>query len=210
MSNNQDYDDNQFEEYEDNYSEGTPIDEGPQEDSPGGANRTFLIAAGIIGGVVVLAIIAFVVIFMLNRGQGAGRFQEQAAQINAQNTAIAMAATETASVSFQQATQKSMPPTFTPTPIIAVPTKTPQPTATQTLSPGAIDEAGRTATVAAFLTQVAQGTPAATSQTLVATTTALPTTGFADEVGLPGLFGLAVILLVIVFIARRLRFAGNN
>jgi len=40
---------------------------------------------------------------------------------------------------------------------------------------------------------------------VIATSTALPNTGFADEVGLPGLFGLALGLILIIFLARRLR-----
>jgi LPXTG-motif cell wall-anchored protein len=42
---------------------------------------------------------------------------------------------------------------------------------------------------------------------MVATSTALPTTGFADEVGIPGLLGMAVLLIAVIFLARRLRSA---
>jgi LPXTG-motif cell wall-anchored protein len=37
--------------------------------------------------------------------------------------------------------------------------------------------------------------------------TAIPDTGFADDVGLPLMLGLAVLLIVIIFLARRLRSA---
>jgi LPXTG-motif cell wall-anchored protein len=40
-----------------------------------------------------------------------------------------------------------------------------------------------------------------------AVTTSIPKTGFADEVGAPALLGLAGVLLVIIFLARRLRMA---
>jgi hypothetical protein len=39
------------------------------------------------------------------------------------------------------------------------------------------------------------------------TTTALPSTGIADELGTPGLFVAAFVLVVIIFVVRRLRTA---
>jgi LPXTG-motif cell wall-anchored protein len=42
-----------------------------------------------------------------------------------------------------------------------------------------------------------------------ATATGLPDTGFADDVGIPGLLGLALVLIVVVFLARRFRMAGG-
>ncbi len=59
----------------------------------------------------------------------------------------------------------------------------------------------RTATVAALLTMQAAGTTTPTA-------TALPDTGFADDVGIPGLFGLAGALLLVIILARRLRTVG--
>jgi hypothetical protein len=46
------------------------------------------------------------------------------------------------------------------------------------------------------------------TQTTILTSTALPTSGFADEVGAPGLLALAVVLVVVIFLVRRLRMAG--
>jgi LPXTG-motif cell wall-anchored protein len=37
--------------------------------------------------------------------------------------------------------------------------------------------------------------------------TAIPNTGFADDVGLPAMLGMAVLLVVVIFLARRLRTA---
>jgi LPXTG-motif cell wall-anchored protein len=61
-----------------------------------------------------------------------------------------------------------------------------------------------TATVAALLTQAAAGkfTPTPTSS-------ALPTTGFAEDVGVPGLFGIALVMILLIFLARRLRTASS-
>ncbi len=43
--------------------------------------------------------------------------------------------------------------------------------------------------------------------TLAATPTALPQTGLADQAGIPGMFGIALALIVVIFLARRLRTA---
>jgi hypothetical protein len=44
--------------------------------------------------------------------------------------------------------------------------------------------------------------------TTTPTATALPDTGFADDVGIPGLFALAGALLLVIIFARRLRTVG--
>lgn len=62
--------------------------------------------------------------------------------------------------------------------------------------------AAATATVGAALTQAAVA-----QLTVVVTTTALPTTGFADEFGLPGLVVMALAFVIVILLARRLRVA---
>lgn len=59
-------------------------------------------------------------------------------------------------------------------------------------------------------------TPTGTSATgggagleLTATAAALPNTGFADEVGGPGLFIAAIVLVAVVFVVRRLRLQNS-
>jgi hypothetical protein len=81
----------------------------------------------------------------------------------------------------------TVPPTNTP--VIAEATAT----LTETPNPA-------TATVGAAFTQIAVST-----QTIIATSTALPNTGFADEVGIPGMFLAALSLVVVIFLVRRLR-----
>lgn len=211
-----------FEEYQDSFREDTPGNNGEKK----GPNRTFMTILIIVGSIFVLAIIVLVAFVLISRSRSAERFQQQAATINAENTAIAEQASATAAVLIQRMTEKAMPPTWTPTSVIAQPTNTPKPpTATV---PGIADSAARTATIAAFLTQVSQATSGpTTAATRVATrtptrtgtrvtgtprstSTALPTTGFADEVGLPGLFGLALALVVIIVLARRLRVSTSQ
>jgi len=77
-----------------------------------------------------------------------------------------------------------------------------------------------TATIEAVMTQSADGGKSISTTSILsveeamtstalsaATATALPHTGFADEVGLPFLLGAAALLLVIIFVSRRLRTA---
>jgi hypothetical protein len=59
--------------------------------------------------------------------------------------------------------------------------------------------------VAAGLTQVAELT-----MTVFPTSTSLPDSGFADNVGLPGLLIAAITLVVVIILARRLRAAPTR
>ena len=166
-------------------------EETPPEES---SNRTFLIAAGILGGIVLLSIacLAGYALVILPQ-QRAAQTGEQNAQAT-QNAQINEALTATG-VAFDlsqtpQATETLSP---TDTPVVAQPTATNTPEFTLTPDPA-------TATVAAGLTQLA-----ASTSTIVVTSTALPTSGFADEVGLPGLVIAAIVLVAVIFLARRLR-----
>jgi cytoskeletal protein RodZ len=172
---------------------GAPL---PEESS----NRTFVIAVIVMGGLLVVSIICLVVYaFVL-----APRQQEQqptrVAQINLENTQ--QAASQTAAV--VQLTPSRTPTatatdepttTATATQVVVLPTDTPTPFLTlPTLAP-------ETATAAAQATlAAAQGGGGATP-----TATALPATGFADEIGVPTLAILAGVLLAVIIIARSLR-----
>ena len=162
-------------------------DENPPEES---SNRTFLLAAGILGGLVLLAICGTVgyILFSRSSNQQAQavalqQATEQAAtiQVGLTQTAAVQALTQTAGVTL------TVPPTNTP--VIAQATSTASPTP---------DPA--TATVAAAFTQIA-----ASTQTVIATSTALPNTGFVDDFGAPGLMLMAVALVVVIFLVRRMR-----
>jgi hypothetical protein len=166
----------------------------PPEES---SNRTFLIVAGILGGITVLALvcIAAYAFFVLPR-QRAGR-EAQAATLTAQANEVSQALTSTAiAAAFTPTATKTQVPTattkplqLTPTPVLAIATNTAVPSADP-----------RTQTVEALLTEAA-------STPQVTTTAALPTTGFADQFGLPAMLGVALLLVVVIFLARRLRTA---
>lgn len=168
-----------------------------------GSNRTFLIVAGILGGILLialLAIAAYALLFLPGRDTNQ---QTQVAEINATNTAVALEAqltaeafratvTRTPSVTPEPTSTNTPVPTNTSTPVLA-PTNTPLP-----------EDPEATETVAALLTQqaVAGGGDGATP---VPTATALPDTGFADEFGVPGLVLIAGVLMMIIILSRRLR-----
>jgi len=179
--------------YEDMDLENNNVATEPEEPTPPeGSNRTFLIVAGIIGAVMLLSLICLAAYALWYAPRQRSQQATQVAAINAQNTQVAIAAEQTAQAAkiTPTATQVLATATASPTPVVAEPTQvSPSPT---------ID---RTGTVAALLTEAAAGK-------LTATATGLPDTGFADDVGIPGLVGLALVLIVVVFLARRFRLAG--
>ncbi len=153
-------------------------------------NRTFLLIAGVLGGLVFLGLLCIVGYFFLrnssnqqNQSTAIAQATQQEATIQAgvTQTVIAQNLTQTAAVT------NTVPPTNTP--VIAEATLTPSPTS---------DPA--TQTVAAAFTQIAVST-----QTIIPTSTALPNTGFVDEFGAPGLMLAAVALVAVIFLVRRLR-----
>ncbi|MCK4488852.1 MAG: hypothetical protein KAU23_01265 [Anaerolineales bacterium] len=170
-----------------------------------GSNRTFLVVAGILGGILLIALLAiagYAVVILPGRDTGQ---QTKVAAINATNTAVAEEARLTAIVmrgTLTPTITDTLPPptetlTLTPvptntaTPVLA-PTNTPEPTSDETVNP-------ETATVAALLTQQAG------EETPIPTATALPDTGFADDFGVPGLLLVAGVLMVVIILSRRLR-----
>ncbi|MBV6449786.1 MAG: hypothetical protein MHPDNHAH_00499 [Anaerolineales bacterium] len=178
-----------------NYEDSNP----PEESS----NRTFLFAAGGLGLLVLLALLCLgaYVLFSMNSNQTAeqtaiAQATQQAATIQAglTQTAVANELTATAGAT------NTLPPTNTP--VVAQATDTPGGTPG---APSPTPNAPATATVGAAFTQIAN-----TTQTFIPTSTALPNTGFADEVGIPSLFFAALALMAIIFLVRRLRVAPTR
>ncbi len=171
-------------------------DEASPEDT---SKNTFPLIAGILGAILILSLICMAVYAMYIMPKSRDANATQVAGINAQNTAVAFDSAMTAEAAAWTAT-----PTNTPTqaPVTATPSLTPVLAPTDT--PDAIDQAAtqnpHTATVAALLTQQAEN-----ALTTTPSPTQLPSTGFADDVGIPGLLALAASLVLIIFFARRLR-----
>jgi hypothetical protein len=176
-------------------------------------NRTFLVIAGILGAVILLALVAMAAYAFLVLPGRNSQLAEKAAIANAANTATVMAATSSALTAM--APTNTPLPTNTPTP---EPTFTPLPTeepatATPELGTGGglTEDMAMTATVSALLTQAAEGKPAATEEgdpTVAAT--ALPTTGFADGMGIPSMVGLGVLFIALIMITRQIRSARSR
>jgi hypothetical protein len=171
---------------------GAPL---PEESS----NRTFVIVAGLLGAILVLSMICLVVYALVLAPRQREARATEVVTIQQENTQQAM--TQTAAV--LQLTPTRTPTntrtptasaTTTPTQVVVLPTDTATPFLTlPTLAP-------ETATAAAQQTLAAQGGGGATP-----TATALPATGFAEDIGVPTLALLGGLLLALIFIARSLR-----
>ena len=177
-----------FEEEEDEVAEG-------ESD-----NRTFWLIAGILGAILILALVCMVIyalVILPNRGESQ---EATAAAINTQNASVAMTAEAEA-----QAMAWTPTPTITETPAPVTPTETNTPVVQPTDTPTGptVTADPRTATVSALLTQQA-------GIGITPTPTGLPDSGFADDVGIPGMIALAAALIVVIFLARRLRTASSK
>jgi uncharacterized membrane protein YeiB len=177
-----------------------------------GNNRTFLIVAVILGGIVLLSFVCMAIyVLTIMPGQ----------QASAKQTSDANAVANTQAAVMQQMTQEAASFTLTPPP-----SETPIPEPTETLvvvfasaTPSTVATTDpATATVEALQTQLALVQAGATSTQAGITGTPgtpgaagtpgkqqLARTGFADEVGLPGLFFAAILLVAVIMLARRLR-----
>lgn len=167
-------------------------------------NRTFLIAAGILGGIILISIACLVGVYFFSQSANA-EVEAQAVALTetarANSNFIDTALTSTALAAIQAtATQP-------PTAVVNVASLTPtlDPNATPGVIAGVGTPAAATATVGAALTQAAIA-----QLTIVPTTTALPNTGFADDFGVPGLVVMALAFIIVILMARRLRFAPSR
>ena len=190
--------DNDLEELDFGEDQPNP-DQQPDEKKSG--NRNFLMALGILGGILVVAVVALLaVVFLVMPGRNAAQEQQRALQLAA-NTATADFATGEA-----QKALILLTPSATPRPSATVfpPTNTPviAPAATKVLIATATLADPQKATLAAQQTQLAAGK---LTTTAVKTSTALPSTGFAEDVGLPGMLAVGAALIAIIFLARRIR-----
>ncbi|MBI5297798.1 MAG: hypothetical protein HY869_20155 [Chloroflexi bacterium] len=169
----------------------TNFDAAPPEENN---NRTFLIAAGILGGVVLLATICLAVygLFILP-----GQRAKTLADANAQYTQAAeMSSALTATFQAAVIPTMTLTPLPSPTPVLA-PVQ-----ATETPIPPTIDPA--TVTVAAALSALTQ--VAGTAQSAPPSSpSGMPATGIADEYGIPGLLAATLVLIIVIFVARRMR-----
>jgi hypothetical protein len=195
-------------------------EEEPQRPPPS-SNRAFLVVAGVLGAIMILAIIGMAIyaLVILPRQQAAEEAEAPSSlQLTSTELAKALQATATPTLS---PTLTAIPsdtptPTLTPTDTIA-PTETPSETpvtpiftssAEASATAGAsatTDSAGATGTVEAVLTNAAAAATSAALGTPTATSSALPDTGFGDTVGFPGLALATALLIAVILLTRSLR-----
>jgi hypothetical protein len=208
-----DYDD-EIDEELDEIDAPEEAEEGASAAAPA-SNRNFLLALGLLGAIFVLVTIVLAVLYM------SGPRNTQTANINATNEAILLANTQTASVATQvravqmteaaitpEQTETPVPPTPTTTQVVAFATVTDTPMAALGIVTPTPNELTQTRSVPDVLTQAVEQTR--TQQAIIIrTSTVLPTTGLADDVGLPGLFGMALGLVLVIVLVRRMRLSTN-
>jgi hypothetical protein len=178
-------------------------------------NRTFLIVGGIFAALIFLTLVCGAVYALwylpshtASQKATQAAIQSGNAQVVAQMTSTAQAALWTpTSLPTEIPTATPLPtvaPLNTPTAVIAMSTDTPL--ATPTTDPATLifmqtQLAAQLTSTAVMYASPELGTPAAA---------AMPRTGFFDQLGLPGLIILALALIVVIFLARRLRNAPSR
>lgn len=160
----------------------------PPEES---GNRTFLFVAGGLGLIVLLSFACLAVYGFYWIPRQTDERDAQQATLVAQNVQVDQALTEKA-ISNMLSQVALASPTLEPTSTPVFQQTTP--------TAGPMDP--QTATVAAALTQAAQ---AQLTVTGLPTSTLLPNTGFIDDVGAPTLAVMALALVLVILLARRLR-----
>lgn len=201
--------------------ENFPIDENPPEQPTvvvpeESSNRTFLIIALALGAIAVLALACIFGYALVVRPRYLAQQNAYAQTQSAQETRVEQIVALTATSGEATVIASGWTPTPSETPVLptATPTASPTPVlavATTSTADSALGSADATATAL-------HGTLEANATLYVATLTAGPTisalqptgmpqSGFADEVGLPTLLGTAALLIVVIFLARRLRTA---
>lgn len=172
------------------------------------SNRTFWIVGGIMAGLVFLTLVCMAVYFLVIAPRIAAQRSAAQATIEAGNAQALQQLTLTA-----QAALFSPTPQHTPSPLATgttVPnTPVPSPTPVIAVNTAVSTATNDPATLAALQTQLAfqmssTGLAAMGTQTSLAGG-GMPPTGFFDEVGLPTLIILALALIIVIFLARRLR-----
>jgi LPXTG-motif cell wall-anchored protein len=176
------------------------------------SNKPFIIAVGVLGGLFLLALVVMAVYVTLVLPRIRANRDSKIAEINIANTSTAAVLTRAAVNA--KATLNAPTLTFTPVPATATSSPTVKPTSTSVVAQATSTNTAqvtpvdtRTATVAALLTQAAQ---AKLTTTYLPSPTALAKTGLMEDVGIPTLVGVTLLLLVVIFLVRRMRASSTS
>jgi cytoskeletal protein RodZ len=176
----------------------------PEEKS----NRTFLIVGGIMAGLVFLTLVCMAIYFLLILPRTTAQRSATQTAVSKANAQVIQQMTATAGAALWTAT---LPPTALPSPSASPvpPTPTLSPTPVIAVNTATVTETTDPATLNAMQTQLS-GQMTSTALALAAsggatTPSVMPQTGFFDEFGLPSLIILAIALVAVIFLARRMR-----
>ena len=185
----------------------TPEAPPPEESN----NRTFLIVGGIFAALIFLTLVCGAIYVLWLGPRLTSQRNAAQATIEAKNAQVIMQMTSTAEAALFTPTSR---PTFTPTKT-AIPTINPVNSPTPVIAIGVPAETATPtsdpATLAAMQTQLSQQMTMTSTSALISGAAltpavgAMPKTGFFDQVGLPSLIILTLALVVVIFLARRLR-----
>jgi len=182
----------------------TPDAPPPEEKS----NRTFLIVGGVMAGLVFLTLVCMAIYFLVIAPRLTAQKNAAQATIEAGNAQAVQQLTLTAQAALWTPTLPSTPiPLQTGTTVPKTPTVSSTPVIAPLNSPAATATT-HPATLAAMQTQLAAqmtSTAAAAQGTRGVGGQGMPTTGFFDEVGIPTMIILALALVAVIFLARRMR-----
>ena len=192
-------------DFNNNFGEETPEAPPPEEKN----NRTFLIVGGILAALILVTLVCVAgYIFWLGPRLSAQKSAAQAT-IQAGNALVVQQMTSTAQAALWTPTSKPTS-TSTNTAIPVIPKATATPVVAVNVASPTYTVASDSATLVYLQTQLAvqmTSTAMAIATGTKATPSKLATTGFFDEVGLPSLIVLTLALIVVIFLARRLRSA---
>jgi heme/copper-type cytochrome/quinol oxidase subunit 2 len=175
----------------------TPDAPPPEEKS----NRRFLIVGGVVAGLVFLTLVCMAIYFLVIAPRSTAQKNAAEATREAQNAEVVQQLTSTAQAALWTAT---LPPTLLPSRTSTSVPRTPEASPTPVIAI-ALNSPAATATTDPA-TQVALQTQLAFQMTSTAAAVqGMPATGFFDEVGLPSMIILALVLVVVIFLARRMR-----
>jgi hypothetical protein len=173
-------------------------EEAPEEEA---SNKNFWIGVGILGGIILLSVACLAVYAIYFLPKQTAQRNNQEATLVAQN--VSMNVTLTA-MQHEALLSQTPPATFTPT---ATNTPPIQATATATGAVLASTVDPQTATVMAAQTQAQEAIKTITFLPSVTPPASLPEGGIAEELGATGLVVMAIALVAVILLARRMRAA---
>jgi hypothetical protein len=183
-------------------------------------NRTFLIVGGIFAALIFLTLVCGAIYVLWLGPRLTSQRNAAQATIEAGNALIVQQMTSTADAALWTPTSPVVPtvaktntpiptvkPQNSPTPLLAALAGTNTPTSDPATLAAMQTQLSQYMTATSLAKATATRTPGTPASLLGTPTTAIPKTGFFDEIGLPGLVFLTLALIAVIFLSRRMRSA---